>query len=168
MPLALVRSISLPNLKIYTTISLLLVSGCIYYSFNVVKNDPNWKLQHNTTGVPSLINQQTNHQSSLLKSSSDAVVSILTASQSTSETTNSIESDTETIASASDVEINNNINSVNHNENVLFENLAASVNETRTFTTHLKDTFSFMSQEPICIWVSVLSVLRLCINGIMK
>lgn len=53
MPIALVRSISLPNLKIYTACSLLLVSGCLYYAFDVVRTDPQWKLHYNSSQLSS-------------------------------------------------------------------------------------------------------------------
>jgi hypothetical protein len=143
MPIAIVRSLSLPNLKIYTTISLLLVSGCVYYSFNVVK-DPNWKLQNNTTIH---LHQHASPQSILSKSSNDAVSTVAEhLISSLTKASSSSESDTDEVKEQV-VEL----------EKPVIDNLPVmnlTFNETRTFTTHLRDTFSFMSQEPICIWVS--------------
>lgn len=48
MPIVLNTTIPLPNLKVYTSISLLLVSSSMYYAFNAT-NDPNWKLDTNAT-----------------------------------------------------------------------------------------------------------------------
>lgn len=128
MPIALVRSISLPNLKIYTTISLLLVSGCLYYAFDVVRTDPQWKLHHNTSYHSS------SRPSSLLKSSNDAIA-VLTNSD-------LLSSLTSTLASTE-----------SEKEESIFDD-AAGVNGTSSFTSQLKDVVSFMTHEPICIWVS--------------
>lgn len=129
MPIALVRSISLPNLKIYTTVSLLLVSGCLYYAFDVVRTDPQWKLHHNTSFHSST------RPSSLLKSSNDAIA-VLTNSDLLSSLTSSL-------ASAE-----------SEKEEIPQENIFESVNGTSSFTNQLKDVVSFMTHEPICIWVS--------------
>lgn len=136
MPIALVRSISLPNLKIYTTISLLLVSGCLYYAFDVVRTDPQWKLHHNTS------HHSTSRPSSLLKSSNDAIA-VLTNSELLSSLSSSL-------ASSEEKEGKTTNREEQQQEN-LFEE--SSVNET-TFTNQLKDVVSFMTHEPICIWVS--------------
>lgn len=133
MPIALVRSISLPNLKVYTTVSLLLVSGCLYYAFDVVRTDPQWKLHHNTSYHSST------RPSSLLKSSNDALA-VLTNNDLLSSLTSSLtsgESDKEEAPQ----------------EN-LFEEPAGNINASSSFTHQLKDVVSFMTHEPICIWVS--------------
>ena len=136
MPIALVRSISLPNLKVYTTISLLLVSGCLYYAFDVVRTDPQWKLHHNTSYHSST------RPSSLLKSSNDAIA-VLTNSDLLSSLTSTLTSG----ESEKDETPHEN----------LFEETAGTVNGSISFTTQLKDVVSFMTHEPICIWVSDLS-----------
>lgn len=135
MPIALVRSISLPNLKIYTTISLLLVSGCLYYAFDVVRTDPQWKLHHNTS-------HHATARPTILKSSNDAI-SVLTNSDLLSSLTSSLAAseDKEQVPSSSK----------NHPENIFDE---VNLNDTSSFTNQLKDVFSFMTHEPVCIWVS--------------
>ena len=134
MPIALVRSISLPNLKIYTTISLLLVSGCLYYAFDVVRTDPQWKLHHNTSHHP------TSRPASLLKSSNDAI-SALTHS----------ELMTSLSLTASEKEIKDSSKTEEQPEKMFGE---VNLNKNSSFTNQLKDVFSFMTQEPVCIWVS--------------
>lgn len=48
MPSEILSRIPLPSLRVYTSISLLLVAGCVYYSFNVT-SDPSWKQNVNIT-----------------------------------------------------------------------------------------------------------------------
>lgn len=132
MPIALVRAISLPNLKVYTTISLLLVSGCLYYAFDVVRTDPQWKLHHNTS-------HHSSRPASLLKSSNDAIA-VLTNSELLSSLTSTLTSsddkkDEEKTADRNDFDQTN-------------------PNDTSSFSNQLKDVASFMTHEPVCIWVS--------------
>lgn len=130
MPIALVRSISLPNLKVYTTISLLLVSGCLYYAFDVVRTDPQWKLHHHNTSAT--------RPSSLLKTSNDAI-SVLTNSDLLSSLTPfSAPHDKDEAEPTASGNVFDETNS----------------NGTSSFTNQLKDVVSFMTHEPICIWVS--------------
>lgn len=135
MPIALVRSISLPNLKIYTTISLLLVSGCLYYAFDVVRTDPQWKLHHNTS------HHSASRPTSLLKSSNDAI-SVLTNSDLLSSLSSSLTTSEEKVVARK----------ADQQENIFNE---ANLNDTSSFTDQLKDVVSFMTHEPICIWVSL-------------
>lgn len=135
MPIALVRSISLPNLKIYTTFSLLLVSGCFYYALDVVRTDPQWKLHHNTS------HHLASRSASLLKSSNDAI-SVLTNSDLISSLTSSLSS---TDTKEPDVDRDE------PHDSIINE---ANLNETSSFASQMKDVISFMTQEPICIWVS--------------
>jgi hypothetical protein len=143
MPIALVRSISLPNLKIYTTISLLLVSGCLYYAFDVVRTDPQWKLHHNTSYHSST------RPASLLKSSNDAIA-VLTNSDLLSSLTSSLTAEKEAPSN-------------------IFEEATGVGNDTSSFTSQLKDVVSFMTHEPVCIWVSLTTIkLRLSLCGTDK
>lgn len=82
MPIALVRSFSPPNLKIYTTISVLLVSLCFYYAFETVRN-PDWlQNRYNSSQLTS--------RSIFLKSSSD-VISVLSKNDILSSLSSSVE-----------------------------------------------------------------------------
>jgi hypothetical protein len=142
MPIALVRSISLPNLKIYTTLSLLLVSGCFYYAFDVVRTDPHWKLHQNT----SLHNAITRSSSATLKQSSSAASDVLTHDELLSSLTSTL------------AEKNNNkkeVKETSHEkvQESLFNEL--NQNETSSLINQLKDVIQFMTHEPVCIWVSV-------------
>lgn len=136
MPIALVRSISLPNLKIYTTISLLLVSGCFFYAFDTVRTDPHWKLHQNSSH-----NYATSRSSSIVKQSSDDVESTVVL---TNSDTLSSSLDDKSKASVEEEKL--------QQETPMFEEL--NQNETSTLVSQLKDVIQFMTHEPICIWVS--------------
>lgn len=49
MPSEILARIPLPSLKVYSSASLLLMAGCLYYSYSVVTTDPGWKQNINTT-----------------------------------------------------------------------------------------------------------------------
>ena len=48
MPIVLNGSLPLPNIKVYTTISILLVSCSVYFAINVT-SDPLWRQHNNIT-----------------------------------------------------------------------------------------------------------------------
>jgi hypothetical protein len=124
MPIALVRSFSPPNLKIYTTISILLVSLCFYYAFETVRN-PDWlQNRYNSSQLAS--------RSIFLKSSSD-VISVLSAKN-------------DILSSLS--------SSVENSDSVIYNDEIENKNVSRSMMKHLQDVLIFMSHEPICIWVS--------------
>lgn len=130
MPIALVRSFSPPNLKIYTTVSVLLVSLCFYYAFETVRH-PDWmQTRYNTSQLAS--------RSIFLKSSSD-VISVLSKNEILSS------------LSSSSVDVNDNGADTIIYESEESENRNVS---SRTVMKHLQDVLIFMSHEPICIWVS--------------
>lgn len=130
MPIALVRSFSPPNLKIYTTVSVLLVSLCFYYAFESVRN-PDWMQQRYNTS-------QLATRSMFLKSSGD-VISVLSKNDILSSL--SQQSDEET----DDVDVNDS--------EIIYESESRNVSS-RTMMKQLRDVLIFMSHEPICIWVS--------------
>jgi hypothetical protein len=124
MPIALVRSFSPPNLKIYTTISVLLVSLCFYYAFETVRN-PDWlQNRYNSSQLTS--------RSIFLKSSSD-VISVL--------------SKNDILSSLSSSSSSENSDSLIYNDEIENKNVS------RSMMKHLQDVLIFMSHEPICIWV---------------
>jgi hypothetical protein len=125
MPIALVRSFSPPNLKIYTTISVLLVSLCFYYAFETVRN-PDWlQNRYNSSQLAS--------RSIFLKSSSD-VISVLSKNDILSSLSSSSSENSDSLIYNDDIE----------NKNV-----------SRSMMKHLQDVLIFMSHEPICIWVRI-------------
>lgn len=150
MPIALVRSISpLPNLKIYTTISLLLVSGCLYYAFDVVRTDPHWKIHQNASHA-----HPTMPSSPKLKTSSSDAVSLFNSDLLSSLTSSLMPSGDD------EVPIDDDQQDVKTSESLLFAN--TNTNETNSFANQLdviKDVMSFMTHEPICIWVSLFQAL---------
>lgn len=50
MPSEILSRIPLPSLRIYTSVTVLLMAGCLYYSFNVTSN-PGWKQNVNITSL---------------------------------------------------------------------------------------------------------------------
>lgn len=135
MPIALVHSISLPNLKIYTTISLLLVSGCFYYAFDVVRTDPHWKLHQNLTNNFAITRPSLKQQSNDALTDSEIISSLKSSLQKTS--------DKSEMPDVSQDKIQ---------ESVFDE---TSQNQTNTLASQLKEVAQFMTHEPICIWVSL-------------
>jgi hypothetical protein len=150
MPIALVRSISLPNLKIYTTISLLLVSGCFYYAFDVVRTDPHWKIHQNLTSNYAIT------RPNLLKQSSDAVSALTnseilsTLSSSLASTANGNDDENSDKSETSDEKKE----TIDESNKSLFEDELSSQNYTHSLMHQLKEVAQFMTHEPICIWVS--------------
>lgn len=138
MPIALVRSISLPNLKIYTTISLLLVSGCFYYAFDTVRTDPQWKLHQNSS-----------HNYAISRSSS------IVKQQQQSLAVDDVES---SLTNVDMLDEKSKINVHEEDEEKLETPIFDEINqnETSTLVSQLKDVIQFMTHEPICIWVSFL------------
>ena len=136
MPIALVHSISLPNLKIYTTISLLLLSGCFYYAFDVVRTDPHWKLHQNLTNNFAITRPN-------LKQSSDG----LADNEIISSLKSSLEQTSEEVDKGDIVDVIQE----KIQESIFDE---SSLNQTQTLVDQLKEVAQFMTHEPICIWVS--------------
>lgn len=146
MPIALVHSISLPNLKIYTTISLLLVSGCFYYAFDVVRTDPHWKLHQNLTNNFAIARPNLKQQQSSDALADNEIISSLKSSlEQTSEEVDKGEM-------AVDVVIPEKLP-----ESVFIDE--SSLNQTQTLVDQLKEVAQFMTHEPICIWVSLVACL---------
>jgi hypothetical protein len=145
MPIALVRSISLPNLKIYTTISLLLVSGCFYYAFDVVRTDPHWKIHQNTS----------QNYAPVLKQSSNDAVSVLTNSELLSSLASSLESTNSkpTVDVVVEEEKVATTAASSQQSSSVFE--GSNSNETSSFLDQMKDVIQYMTHEPFCIWVSL-------------
>lgn len=141
MPIALVRSISLPNLKIYTTISLLLVSGCFYYAYDVVRTDPQWKLHQNASHNYAMT------RPSLLKQTSNDAVSVLTNNE-------ILSTSTLTSPPGSINDDKSDINQEKVNQESVFDE--SNQNGTNTFVNQLKDVAQYMTHEPFCIWVSII------------
>lgn len=142
MPIALVHSISLPNLKIYTTISLLLVSGCFYYAFDVVRTDPHWKLHQNLTNNFAITRPNLKQQQSGDALADNEIISSLKSS---------LEQTNEEIEKVDTIEvIQEKI------QETLFDE--SNQNQTTTLVNQLKEVAQFMTHEPICIWVSLVFV----------
>lgn len=147
MPIVLNSSVPLPNLKIYASISVLLVSSCLYYAFNAT-SDPNWRLETNSTLFQSRsgdtleellqIHEELNEKETIIDNFNNLQETILAAIKATNR----------------DEEVD-----VEALESGLLEKSDATTDESidrRGFTNRLRDVAAFMLQEPICIWVSAI------------
>lgn len=142
MPIVLNSSVPLPNLKLYTSISVLLVSSCFYYAISVT-SDPNWKLETNSTlfsakhgdssSLEEILSMQDeiNEKETIIENFNNLQETILAAIQATNRDGDDAELDAEIVAPQ--------------------QTLAD-----RSLKTRFKDILAFMMQEPICIWVSFL------------
>lgn len=130
MSTVLLDRIPLPNFKIYTTISVVFVSACVYYAIGVT-SDPYWRLQNNSTNSDDL-------STGLLENTLIGADGLLKAAV---EGLNKLESR---------VLISNKLLS----DGSAQEEDGDFLNDSRSFTGQIKDVIAFMSQEPICIWVS--------------
>lgn len=129
MPTIILDRIPLPNLKIYTSISVLLVSFCVYFAVNSTK-DPDWRLLINSTSLDSFTGSTIIDDESLIKLS-----------------TNNIQSDLDEV----------NVIHRDNYVNILSDETRSSGNQTRSLGGQLKDVMDFMFQEPVCIWVSFIN-----------
>lgn len=124
MPTIILDRIPLPNLKIYTSVSVLLVSFCVYFAVNST-NDPDWRLLLNSTSVDSFGDAKLMDDESLIKLSNN-----------------------EFHSEFSDV-IDQNLYM-----NILSDATTLNGNQSRSLGGQLKDVMDFMFQEPVCVWVS--------------
>lgn len=151
MPNVILDRISLPNLKLYTSVSVLLVSCGVYYAISAT-SDPFWRLDNNVTTTDSFFSlnvdavlggdsvdnhHQTYDANNIATEKNEYEGSILSAWI----------SNTDNYAQQSHKVVNQLFSHITPDQRKLF-------NDTRTIGTKFKDVVSFMVQEPICIWVS--------------
>lgn len=143
MPNALLDRISLPNLRLYTSVSVVLVSCCLYYAISAT-SDPFWRLNNNTTASDSFFSLNTD-------SSHGALDLIMNFELNDKFVTN--DEPHHTLTGSNGIEpqqqqvVNQIFSQFTADQRKLF-------NDTRTIGTKFKDVVSFMVQEPICVWVS--------------
>lgn len=178
MPSEILSRIPLPSLRTYTTISVLLVTGCIYYSFNVT-SDPYWKLHTNSTssaadalsnfddsavlrGENSGIGSEDGGPSSgnLLNDLNIAnTINDLAAAIANMERKNGlvdqnvVVADVETTDGADGGRITTD-SEPHSDDKASSEQQDETSGDNRSILDMCRDIASFMSQEPVCIWVS--------------
>lgn len=134
MPNILLDRISLPNLRLYTSVSVLLVSSCLYYAISST-SDPFWRLDNNVTATDSFFSFA--NTDTTIGSNPNANVDDLLIDRKES--------------------TNKNLLMVANNINQIFTYITPDqrklFNDTRTIGTKFKDVVAFMVQEPVCIWV---------------
>lgn len=150
MPNVLLDRISLPNLRLYTSVSVVLVSCCLYYAISAT-SDPFWRLDNNTTATDSFfsLNIDNSHVdniangpnlNNILTDKKEADGSILTGWNGMFDHHMQQQPHQHQV-------VNQIISQFTADQRKLF-------NDTRTIGAKFKDVVSFMVQEPICVWVS--------------
>lgn len=143
MPNVILDRIPLPNLRLYTSVSVLLVSCCVYYAISST-SDPFWRFDNNTTASDSFFSL-----------SPDAIIAGLDSSGIDIEKILDHASSPDSVGIVKDAidetqqqeQANTVLQYISPDQRKLF-------NDTRTIGSKFKDVVSFMVQEPICIWVS--------------
>lgn len=153
MPIVLNSSVPLPNLKLYTSISVLLVSSCFYYAISVT-SDPNWKLETNSTLFPQResssleeilsLQDEINEKETIIENFNNLQETILAAIKATNR-------DEEVDVDALEHDLRNQ-----DHHTVPTPTVNAPGSSERNWTSRFKDIVAFMLQEPVCIWVSKL------------
>lgn len=135
MPSEILSRIPLPSLRLYTSLSVLLVVGCVFYSFSVT-SDPSWKQNVNITlHYPPPV----------------SLDSVLPASEAGVH-----------VGGGGGAPSNHEL-AFAAAEKMRRDGFAGDVHMTdpsdfRTLMDQLRDMMSFMGQEGVCIWVSATSV----------
>lgn len=158
MPNVLLDRISLPNLRLYTSVSVVLVSCCLYYAISAT-SDPFWRLDNNTTASDSFFSLNTDsnpHVAENVAVNGADLGSILTDKK---DTDGSILTGWNGIVDHHMQQQSLSPSPHQHQVvNQIFSQFTADqrklFNDTRTIGTKFKDVVSFMVQEPICVWVS--------------
>lgn len=164
MPIVLNGSIPLPNLKIYTTASILLLTGCLYYAISVT-SDPYWKLQNNSTlGLLTSSDDVSERLRSTVASNivvvigEDGVKQRLPIDAAAAAGDDGGNGNREprliSVDDISDLDYKKILTSITNDRLIISDDQMYP--GSRTIGMHLKDIVAFMSQEPFCIWVSVL------------
>lgn len=140
MPTLVVDRIPLPSLRFYTILSILWVSVCLYYSIKVTR-DPDWKLHTNNTSIPVAAPPKIPESVPDSEKGEQILVDGVLES---------------TVKIQEEPPDNPQLEDANQRDLLDIELEERIVNDTRSLGAHLRDVVTFMSQEPTCIWVSVL------------
>lgn len=156
MPNVLLDRISLPNLRLYTSISVLLVSCCVYYAISST-SDPFWRLDNNVTSPDSIFSlnaesliglgngeQAQHHQSN----------NILVGALKKAVSVDAVDNNNGELENVGNVESQHRQPQQSQLYTIISPDQRKLFNDTRTIGNKFKDVVSFMVQEPICIWVS--------------
>lgn len=149
MPNVILDRIPLPNLRLYTSVSVLLVSCCVYYAISST-SDPFWRFDNNATASDSFFSLSPDAIIAGFDGSGIDIEKILDVNNGVSTDGGGAIKDTIDDAQQSE-SANTVLQYISPDQRKLF-------NDTRTIGSKVKDVVSFMVQEPICIWVSSTSM----------
>lgn len=164
MPTVILDRIPLPNLKLYTTGSVLLVSCCIYFAI-VSTNDPDWRTLNNSTLVTPFADQELIGSDSLLKAAVDGISNLGEAKERRSSILHDGADEPDSGCGRDSDDMPQKCGMVEGEDFVsrvmaqptpeYVEEATSTGNITeRTISGQFKDVMAFMCQEPFCIWVS--------------
>uniref|UniRef100_A0A182U266 Uncharacterized protein n=1 Tax=Anopheles melas TaxID=34690 RepID=A0A182U266_9DIPT len=163
MPVALNGSVPLPSVRVYTSVTVLLMSACLYYAL-AMTSDPNWRQHTNitssTTGgtVPTAggtASTAANTATSAASSAAGPAGMIDGAVEGAGGKLGErppICSDLRQMLQGGGSYAPDEDDSREVEEGD--ERWLVVGNDTRSLGAYLKDTASFMATEPFCIWVS--------------
>ncbi|XP_052896643.1 E3 ubiquitin-protein ligase AMFR-like [Anopheles moucheti] len=177
MPVALNGSVPLPSVRVYTSVTVLLMSACLYYAL-IMTSDPNWRQHTNMTsttgtttaaataatntptGVPSpggpagVLDGAVEGAGGKLEVGAGTGASLLSVKE--------IDTLEEKILAAADLsDLRQMLRGTDATEEDDpqeegdDERWLVVGNDTRTLGAYLKDTVSFMATEPFCIWTLI-------------
>uniref|UniRef100_A0A182WJ39 E3 ubiquitin-protein ligase AMFR n=1 Tax=Anopheles minimus TaxID=112268 RepID=A0A182WJ39_9DIPT len=180
MPVALNGSVPLPSVRVYTSVTVLLMSACLYYALTMT-SDPNWRQHTNMTstvsgtatttsataaisntptasstpsgGPAGVIDGAVEGAGGKLEVGAGAGASLLSVKE--------IDTLEEKILAAADLSdlrqmLRGTPDGVEEDSPVEGDERWLVVgNDTRTLGAYLKDTVSFMATEPFCIWTLI-------------
>ncbi|XP_050073879.1 E3 ubiquitin-protein ligase AMFR-like [Anopheles maculipalpis] len=185
MPVALNGSVPLPSVRVYTSVTVLLMSACLYYAL-IMTSDPNWRQHTNmtsaiTSGTPTTAtttasNTPTNTATaggpaSVIDGAVEGASGKLEVGAGASLlSVKEIDTLEEKILAAADLSDLRQMLRGGGGSDGTEEGgrgsqeaedddderwLITSGNDTRTLSAYLKDTVSFMATEPFCIWTLI-------------
>lgn len=161
MPTVILDRIPLPNLRLYTSISVLLVSCCLYYAI-VTTNEPDWRLLNNMPLVKADSDSEevpvpSTTGAAVVDAAVDKVVRSLQQPSGDEEHVQVEETSPviEVIVASEPSVVDVSANTVEKDSVPVAEGVA----DNRGLTDQMRDVMSFMCQEPFCIWVSGIRLL---------
>lgn len=155
MPNVILDRISLPNLKLYTSVSVVLVACCVYYAINAT-SDPFWRIDNNVTSSESFFSLDLVFGSDGIQDSSAFDSVTIEAND------GNVEYDGPMLSMLGHSDYFDPQSSINRLISNLPPDQRKLFNDTRTIGTKCKDAVSFMVQEPICVWVSQYLIHFIC------
>uniref|UniRef100_A0A182MUQ9 E3 ubiquitin-protein ligase AMFR n=1 Tax=Anopheles culicifacies TaxID=139723 RepID=A0A182MUQ9_9DIPT len=180
MPVALNGSVPLPSVRVYTSLTVLLMSACLYYAL-LMTSDPNWRQNTNMTSTTGTVTATATTTTSNAPTSSSSTPSggpagvidsavegaggkleVNAGAGASLLSVKEIDTLEEKILAAADLSDlrqmlrgSSDGREEDDAQDEGDERWLVVGNDTRTLGAYLKDTVSFMATEPFCIWTLI-------------